>query len=195
MEIMRLVITGSVGAGKSTFIRNASEIEVVNTDRIATDETAELKKYTTVAFDFGRLCFGPEMVLHLYGTPGQERFDFIWDMLIKDADAYILLVAAHRPHEFSYASHIRKYMDERVSLPMLIGITHADHPEAQPREQILTELGFDPCGDYPPTVTLNTNEREDVIETLIALIEHIAVQRYMNEVESVDDFDHLPVAF
>jgi uncharacterized protein len=134
-------------------------------------------------------------VLHLYGTPGQERFDFIWDMLIKDADAYILLVAAHRSHEFSYANYIRQYMDERVSLPMLIGITHADHPEAHSREQILTELGFDPCGDYPPTVTLNANVREDVIEALIALIEHIAVQRYMNETELPAAPDTFSVAF
>jgi uncharacterized protein len=194
MEIMRLVITGSVGTGKSTFIRNVSEIEVVNTDRIATDESAEIKQYTTVAFDFGRLCFGPEMVLHLYGTPGQERFDFIWDMLIKDADAYILLVAAHRPQELSYSSYIRQYMDERVSVPMLIGITHADHPEAMTREQVLSGLGFAPDGEHPPTVTLNANEREDVIEALITLIEHIAMQRYRIDTESFANPDAVSVA-
>lgn len=76
MEIMRLVVTGSVGVGKSTFIRSVSEIEVVDTDRRATDETAQMKKKTTVAMDFGRLQFGPDMALHIYGTPGQSRFDF-----------------------------------------------------------------------------------------------------------------------
>jgi uncharacterized protein len=55
---MNLVVTGTVGAGKSTFIRSASEIEVVNTDRMATDEVADLKKNTTVSMDFGRLQFG-----------------------------------------------------------------------------------------------------------------------------------------
>ena len=59
MEIMRLVVAGTVGAGKSTFIRTVSEIDVVDTDRRATDETAEIKHKTTVAMDFGRLTFGP----------------------------------------------------------------------------------------------------------------------------------------
>jgi signal recognition particle receptor subunit beta len=89
---MRLVVTGTVGAGKSTFIRSVSEIAVVDTDRRATDATAELKKKTTVAMDFGRLQFAPGMALHLYGTPGQSRFDFMWDILIRKAHAYILLV-------------------------------------------------------------------------------------------------------
>jgi len=103
MEVMRLIVTGTVGAGKSTFIRAVSEIEVVDTDTRATDETALLKKKTTVAFDFGRLQFGPDMALHLYGTPGQTRFDFMWDLLIHKAHAYIVLVAAHRPREFRQA--------------------------------------------------------------------------------------------
>ena len=65
MEIMRLVVTGPVGAGKSTFIRSVSEIEVVDTDRRTTDESAEMKAKTTVAFDFGRLQFTPKtQILH-----------------------------------------------------------------------------------------------------------------------------------
>ena len=125
---MRLVVTGPVGAGKSTFIRTVSEIEVVDTDRQATDETAELKPKTTVAFDFGRLQFGSEMALHLYGTPGQSRFDFMWEILIKQAQAYVLLVAAHRPAEFRYARRIASFMNQRQKLPMVIGLTHTDCP-------------------------------------------------------------------
>ncbi|MEM6403650.1 MAG: ATP/GTP-binding protein, partial [Cyanobacteria bacterium P01_D01_bin.116] len=124
MEIMRMVVTGPVGAGKSTFIRSVSEIETVDTDRKATDETSLLKQKTTVAFDFGRLQFNPDMALHLYGTPGQERFDFIWDMLIRKAHGYILLVAAHRPGEFRYARRVVSYMNQRAQIPMIIGLTH-----------------------------------------------------------------------
>lgn len=65
MEIMRIVVTGPVGAGKSSFIRTISEIEAVDTDRKATDETATLKAKTTVAMDFGRLQFGQNVALHL----------------------------------------------------------------------------------------------------------------------------------
>jgi uncharacterized protein len=122
MEIMRLVVTGPVGAGKSTFIRSVSEIEVVDTDRRATDEALLIKKRTTVAFDFGRLQFGPDMALHLYGTPGQSRFDFMWDILIQKAHAYILLVAAHRPHEFREARRIMMFMKQRSPVPMIIDL-------------------------------------------------------------------------
>ena len=82
-EILRIVVTGGVGAGKTTFIRTISEIDVVDTDKRATDELAELKEKTTVALDFGKLTITPTQSLHLYGTPGQSRFDFMWDILIK----------------------------------------------------------------------------------------------------------------
>src|SRR6478672_6816294 len=130
MEVMRLVVTGPVGAGKSTFIRSVSEIEVVDTDRQATDETATLKAKTTVAFDFGRLQFGPDMALHLYGTPGQARFDFMWDILIQQAHAYMLLVAAHRADEFYHARRILNFMKQRSQVPMIIGLTYTDMPTA-----------------------------------------------------------------
>ena len=115
MEVMQVVVAGTMGAGKSTFIRSISEIDVVDTDKVATDETALLKHKTTVAFDFGRIQFGPDSVLHLYGTPGQERFDFMWDFLIQKAQAYILLVAAHRPHEFRSARRILNYLNLRAN--------------------------------------------------------------------------------
>jgi len=73
MEILRIVVTGGVGAGKTSLIRTISEIEVVDTDKTATDEIAQLKEKTTVALDFGRLRIAPDQSLHLFGTPGQSR--------------------------------------------------------------------------------------------------------------------------
>jgi uncharacterized protein len=96
MEIFKIAVTGNVGAGKTTFIRTISEIKVVDTERRATDETASLKENTTVAFDFGRITLNPEQVLYLYGTPGQSRFDFMWDIVINQVEAYVLLVLAAR---------------------------------------------------------------------------------------------------
>jgi uncharacterized protein len=110
MEIMRLAIAGLVGAGKSTFIRSISEIEVVDTDRIATDETKDLKQKTTVALDFGKLQFSPDMAVHIYGTPGQSRFDFMWDILIRKANAYIARrpssarISSRSPYPYFYES-------------------------------------------------------------------------------------------
>ncbi|MGH8002286.1 MAG: GTP-binding protein, partial [Brasilonema sp.] len=77
MEILRIVVTGGIGAGKTTLIRTISEIEVVDTDNKATDEVGQMKQTTTVAMDCGRLTIGPNQSLHLYGTPGQSRFDYM----------------------------------------------------------------------------------------------------------------------
>ncbi|MEM9923444.1 MAG: ATP/GTP-binding protein [Cyanobacteria bacterium P01_D01_bin.50] len=172
MEIMRMVVTGPVGAGKSTFIRSVSEIEAVDTDRIATDETSLLKQKTTVAFDFGRLQFNPDMALHLYGTPGQERFDFIWDMLIRKAHAYILLVAAHRPAEFRYARRVVSYMNQRAEIPMIIGLTHIDCSGAWSKENIITALGYYNQNTQPPTVLVNPTEMSSVANAVITLVQH-----------------------
>src|ERR687886_1297256 len=171
MKTMRLVVAGTVGAGKSTLVRTLSEIEVVDTDRTAPDETALLKAETTVALDFGRLVLSPSMDLHLYGTPGQARFDFMWDLLIQNAHCYILLVAANRPNDFSYAREIISFINERVEIPMVIGLTHMDCPGALLPEEILTNLGYDIHDKTrPPAVNLNPNDRTSVLEGLVVLM-------------------------
>lgn len=171
MEIMRLVVTGAVGAGKSTFIRSVSEIEVVDTDRQATDETAQLKKKTTVALDFGRLQIGPNMALHIYGTPGQARFDFMWDILIRQAHAYILLIAAHRPSEFRYGRRIVGFMNQRMQIPLIIGLTHTDCPGAWDDENIAIALGYVDNKSRPPIVRVNATDKASVVEALIVLVQ------------------------
>ncbi len=173
MEIMRLVVTGTVGAGKTTFIKTISEIEVVDTDRLATDDTALMKRTTTVAFDFGRLQFQPEMALHLYGTPGQSRFDFMWDILIRKAHAYILLVAAHRPQDFRYARRILSFMRQRAQIPMIIGMTHMDVTDAWEPENVALALGYLDDQAHPPIVIINANEKGSVAEALVTLVQHL----------------------
>lgn len=171
MKTMRLVIAGAVGAGKSTFVRTLSEIEVVDTDRTATDQTALFKTETTVALDFGRLVLGPNMDLHIYGTPGQSRFDFMWDLLIQNAHCYILLVAANRPHDVSYAREIISFINERVQIPMIIGLSHLDCPGIVPPEDILNKLGYDINDkNRPPVVNVNPNARTSVLEALVVLM-------------------------
>lgn len=171
MKTMRLVVAGSVGAGKSTFVRTLSEIEVVDTDRTATDETALFKSGTTVALDFGRLMLGPNMDLHLYGTPGQARFDFMWDLLIQNAHCYILLVAANRPNDFNYICEIIAFINQRVQIPMIIGLTHVDCPGALIPEEILMNLGYDIHDqNRPPLVNINPNDRTSVLEALVVLM-------------------------
>lgn len=169
MKTARVVVAGTVGAGKSTFVRTASDIEIVEVERTATDETCKLKEKTTIAFDFGRLSLNPTLDLHIYGTPGQSRFDFMWDLLIREAHAYVLLVAANRPDDFHYANSILAFMKARVQLPLVIGVTHMDCPGALSPEKIIKALGYTSKRDRPATVILNPNERTSVIETLKVL--------------------------
>lgn len=171
MKTMRSVVAGTVGAGKTTFVQTLSEIEVVNTDRPATDETLLVKTETTVALDFGRLILSPNMDLHIYGTPGQSRFDFMWDLLIQNAHNYILLVAAHRPENFQYSREILTFINQRVQIPMLIGLTHTDCPGAVEPAEIMEMLGYNPkAQDCPPSIKVNPTERASVIEALVILM-------------------------
>ena len=168
MKIMRLVVAGAPGSGKSTFVRTISEIEVIETERSATDNISLLKKKTTVAFDYGRFTFGSSLEMQIYGTPGQARFNFMWDYLIKSAHSYIVLVAAHRPNDFHYARQILSYMNQRVKLPMIIGLTHTDCPGACSTEEIMARLGYMNQKNCPSVMNVNPNERGSIIEVLIA---------------------------
>ena len=176
-EILRIVVTGGVGAGKTTFIRTISEIDVVDTDKRATDELAELKEKTTVALDFGKLTITPTQSLHLYGTPGQSRFDFMWDILIKKAHAYILLIDAHRPNQFREARKLLNIMKQNASNPELIGITPTDSAAAWETKDKTLALGFQDEINSIPIVTVNPNERESVFQALIAIVEQLEYTR------------------
>jgi len=173
MEIFKIAVTGNVGAGKTTFIRTISEIEVVDTDRRATDETADLKANTTVAFDFGRITLNPEQLLYLYGTPGQSRFDFMWDIVINQSQSYVLLVAAHRPKDFRGARRILNFMNQRVEIPMIIGMTHTDCEGAWKKEDILLALGYSDIENCPPVVEVNPENPSSVAQCLVVLLEQL----------------------
>lgn len=167
MKTMRLVVAGTPGCGKTTFVKTISEVEVIDTERKATDETAQLKRKTTVAFDYGRFTFGSTLEVQIYGTPGQARFNFMWDFLIKNAHIYILLVAAHRPSDLHYARQIISFMNQRVQIPMLVGLTHTDCPGTSSTEEIMMRLGYMNERSRPPVIKVNPNERASVIEALM----------------------------
>ncbi|WP_267876626.1 MULTISPECIES: ATP/GTP-binding protein [Moorena] len=171
MKSVRVVVTGTVGAGKSTFVRTASNVEAVEIERKATDEILLLKKKTTVAFDFGSLTFGKNLNVHIYGTPGQSRFDFMWDILIREAHAYIVLVPVHRPSSLNHSRELLLFMKERVNVPMIIGLTHMDCPGAMTSEEIIRTLGYSNPHNQPASVIVNPNQRTSVLEALVLLID------------------------
>src|SRR5579884_3777636 len=93
---VKIVVTGPFAAGKTTLIRTISEITVLSTEQGVTDSTRSRKSETTVAMDFGRITIDRDLVLYLFGTPGQERFDFMWEILGEGMLGYILLLDASR---------------------------------------------------------------------------------------------------
>ena len=89
---MKIIFSGSVGAGKTTAIQAVSDIDVVSTDELASDEVREVKETTTVALDYGQINLPDGTKIHLYGTPGQARFDFMWSLLAEGAIGVIVLI-------------------------------------------------------------------------------------------------------
>ncbi|MGQ4648521.1 ATP/GTP-binding protein [Lyngbya aestuarii] len=169
MESQRIVVTGTVGVGKSTFVKTVSELEVIAIERKITDQILPLKEKTTVALDFGQVRLSSQLDLHIYGTPGQSRFDFMWDILIHAASAYIVLVAANQPNVFQPTREILSFINQRVQIPMLIGLTHMDCPEALSPEEIMNSLGYINEENRPLFINVNPRDKTSTLEALVLL--------------------------
>lgn len=165
METRRLLVAGTVGAGKSTFVRTIGEIGSISTEEIATDDAALLKPTTTVALDFSRVTL-PSGVLHVYGTPGQFRFSFMWELLLQRSHLLLILVAAHRPSDFVQSQQIITFMQQRSQVPLSIGLTHTDSPEALPPIAVLSALGIAAAAPSPRWMKINPLDRASVLDGL-----------------------------
>lgn len=124
-----ILFAGPVGAGKTQAIRTASEVDVVSTEARATDATAQIKANTTVAMDMGILRLDDTDRIRLLGAPGQDRFDFMWDILLQQARGVVILIDHSRPQACEdlrfYAQQLRERAGARW-LPWVVGVTHVD---------------------------------------------------------------------
>jgi len=127
MSDLKIIFAGPVGAGKTTAIGSISDVPPVTTDEIATDMTRKKKPQTTVAFDYGVMNLDGSEKIHLYGTPGQERFDFMWDILSKNALGLILLLDNSRKDPLRdlvfFLEAFNGFIDETA---LAIGVTQMD---------------------------------------------------------------------
>ncbi len=126
-EDNKIVFTGPVGVGKTTAISSISDSPIVSTDAKATDMTVNRKGHTTVAMDYGIMKLGGGEKVHLYGTPGQERFDFMWDILTTGGLGLILMLDNTRPTpKKDMQFFLNSFKDYVAEVPLVIGVSKLD---------------------------------------------------------------------
>src|SRR5213076_2551658 len=140
---VKIVVTGPFAAGKTTLIRTISEITVLSTEKGITDETRSRKNDTTVAMDFGRITIDRDLVLYLFGTPGQDRFDFMWEILGEGMLGYVLLVDASRPESFDEATGILAAFRKMAHVPFVVGLNRASGIDEGDEQRVRQVLGLD----------------------------------------------------
>jgi len=170
MLTVKMVVTGPFNAGKTQFIRTVSEIDVVSTERDISSKAESIKETTTVAMDFGRISVDESLVLYLFGTPGQKRFDFMWEILSEGMLGFIVLVDSTRPETFREARNILEAFRAFSPTPHVIAASKQDLDEAWNLEDMRIALRLDPEDKLLPCVSI---KKESVKNTLLALLESI----------------------
>ncbi len=171
---VKIVVTGPFAAGKTTLIRTVSEITVLSTERDVSDSTRARKGETTVAMDFGRITIDSELVLYLFGTPGQDRFDFMWEILGEGMLGYVLLVDGPTAEAAAAAVGIHAAFG-RVAAghPYVVAVNRCDALVPQDESMLRSTLGLAPA---VPVVACDATDRESVKRVLLALM-HEALDR------------------
>lgn len=179
MTTLKVVITGPFNAGKTAFIRAVNEIRGVNTD-VHTDAGRHVKEQTTVALDFGRVTLRDGITLHLYGTPGQSRFAFLWEMLIIECHGILLLVDSQDPQSLGDAASMVDFFAARThNVPIFVVANKQDLAGALSPQEIGQRLQLVQTGEegravalLPPLrcVAQDAASVRAVLETIVAYL-------------------------
>lgn len=171
---VKVMIAGGFGTGKTTLVRSVSDIKPLTTEETLTQASVDVddligvadKQQTTVSLDFGKIGINDELVLYLFGTPGQERFWFLWNGLFKGALGAVVLVDTRR-----LASSFRAIEEmERQNVPFVIALNVFPDSTDHPVEEIRDALDIP---EHTPVVTCDARDRNSSRDVLIALIRHI----------------------
>ena len=174
MQTVKMVITGPFSAGKTEFIRTVSEIDVVSTERKISSEAERVKEETTVAMDFGRITVDDDLVLYLFGTPGQRRFDFMWEILSEGMLGFIVLVDSVRAETFREARHILEIFRSYAATPYVVAANKQDLPDAWSSDDLRIALKIDQSIKVLPCVATDKELVKAVLlELLYSILEII----------------------
>ncbi len=173
MQTVKMVVTGPFNSGKTEFIQSVSEINVVSTERKISSEAERVKETTTVAMDFGRITVDQDLVLYLFGTPGQKRFDFMWEILSEGMLGFIVMVDSTRPETFREARSILETFRAYAPTPYVVAANKQDLPDAWEIEDIRLALRLGPKVKLLPCVA---TKKETVKSVLLELLYSILAE-------------------
>ena len=177
MQTVKMVVTGPFSAGKTEFIRSVSEIDVVSTERkISSTQEKAVKEATTVAMDFGRITVDDDLVLYLFGTPGQRRFDFMWEILSEGMLGFVVMVDSTRPETFREARSILETFRAYAPTPYVVAANKQDMKDAWEVEDMRHALRLD---SKVKLVSCTATDRDSVKAILLELLYSI-----LNEMEN-----------
>lgn len=174
MQTVKMVVTGPFNSGKTAFICSVSEIDVVSTERKISSEVERVKETTTVAMDFGRITVDNELVLYLFGTPGQKRFNFMWEILSEGMLGFIVMVDSARPETFREARGILQTFRAYAPTPYVVAANKQDHEDAWDVDDLRIALKLDTKVKMLPCVATEKNTVKQVIlELLYSILEEM----------------------